>query len=81
MAPAMMKKTTLMGLLAVGTTIAYLWLKKQEDGDTLEGVEVTVNPQKLVDGALAMSNMGPAAKASIRNITERALSRYYEHEN
>jgi len=75
-----MKKTTLMGLLAVGSTIAYLWLKKQDnDGSELDGVEITVNPQKLIEGALAMSNMNPIAKNSIKKFTDRAISRYYEN--
>jgi len=75
-----MKKTTLMGLLAVGSTLAYLWLKKQDtDGSELEGVEISVNPQKLVDGALALSNINPIAKGSISNFTRRALERYYEN--
>ena len=74
-----MKKTTLLGLLAVGSTIAYLWLKKQEsESEPLEGVEITVNPQKLLDGALAMSNINPLYKESIRSLTSRALTKYYE---
>jgi len=75
-----MKKTTLMGLLAVGSTLAYLWLKKQDTDNTeLEGVEITVNPQKLIEGALAMSDINPIAKHSIRQFTDRAISRYYEN--
>ena len=78
----MMKKTTLLGLLAVGSTIAYLWLKKQESSDEgLDGVEITVNPQKLIDGALAMTSINPMAKEGIRNLTSRALSKYYEYED
>jgi hypothetical protein len=77
-----MKKTTLLGLLAVGSTLAYLWLKKREDNDSgLDGVDITVNPQKLIDGALAMTSMNPIAKEGIRNLTSRALSKYYEYED
>jgi hypothetical protein len=75
-----MKKETLLGLIAVGSTIAYIWLKKQNANSTeLEGVEITVNPKKLVEGALAMSNINPIAKHSIRQFTDRAISRYYEN--
>lgn len=77
-----MKKTTLLGLLAVGSTIAYLWMKKQEsENEPLEGVEITVNPQKLVDGALAMTSINPAYKEGIRRITTRAISKLYEYED
>lgn len=77
-----MKKTTLIGLLAVGSTLAYLWLKKREENNEgLQGVDITVNPQKLIDGALAMTSINPLAKEGIRNLTSRALSKYYEHEN
>ena len=77
-----MKKTTLLGLLAVGSTLAYLWLKKQEsENEPLQGVEITVNPQKLIDGALAMSSINPAYKESIRALTSRALTKYYEDDH
>ena len=75
-----MKKTTLIGLLAVGSTIAYLFLKKKEgDGEALEGIEVKVNPEKLIDGALAFSNINPNTKDGIRQIARNAIRKYYEN--
>lgn len=73
-----MKKSTLIGLLAFGSTITYLFLKnREEDKERIEGIEIKINPKKLVDGALAMSNIHPTAKDGIRTIAHNALSKYY----
>jgi hypothetical protein len=73
-----MKKTTLIGLLAFGSTITYLFLKgREEDQERIEGIEVKINPKKLVDGALAMSNIHPTAKDGLRTIAHNALNKYY----
>jgi hypothetical protein len=74
-----MKKTTLVGLLAFGFSVSYLFLKKREsESSDLEGIEIKINPEKLVDGALAVSNINPLAKDNIRLIAHRAIKRYYE---
>lgn len=73
-----MKKTTLLGLLAFGSTIAYLFFKNKEDNsEKIDGIEIKINPKKLVDGALAMSNINPTTKDGIRNIAHNALKKYY----
>jgi hypothetical protein len=76
-----MKKTTILGLIAFGSTITYLFLKSREgDGESIEGIEVKVNPKKLIDGALAMSNIHPTAKDGIRTIAHNAINKYYDIE-
>jgi hypothetical protein len=73
-----MKKTTFIGLLAFGSTLTYLFLKSRESEDSrIEGIEIKINPQKLVDGALAFSNMNPSTKDGIRQIANNAIRKYY----
>ncbi len=73
-----MKKSTIIGLLAFGSTVTYLFLKSREgDKEKLEGIEIKINPKKLVDGALAMSNIHPTAKDGLRTIAHNALNKYY----
>jgi hypothetical protein len=73
-----MKKSTIIGLLAFGSTVTYLFLKSREgDSERLQGIEIKINPRKLVDGALAMSNIHPTAKDGIRTLAHNAISKYY----
>ncbi len=75
-----MKRTTVFGLLAFGFSLSYLYMKaRDEDSDNIEGIEIKINPEKLVDGALAMSSITPQAQDGIRQITQRAIKRYYEN--
>jgi len=76
-----MKKTTIIGLLAFGFSASYLYLKSREEGsDGIQGIEVNVNPERFIEGALAMSSITPKAKDNLRQIATRAIQRYYEHE-
>lgn len=75
-----MKKTTLVGLLAFGSTVIYLFLKNKEEEEHIQGIEIKINPQKLVDGALAMTNIHPSAKDGIRSVAHNAIKKYYEME-
>jgi hypothetical protein len=74
-----MKKTTLLGILSVMSGITYLYYKKKEDSNSpeLQGIEVKINPQKLIDGALAMSNLEPQTKDGIKHIASNAIKKYY----
>lgn len=72
-----MNGKTIVGLFALTSTIIYLMMEKKKSGQGIEGVEVKINPQKLVDGALAMSNIHPTAKDGIRAIAHNALNKYY----
>jgi hypothetical protein len=74
-----MKKTTIMGFIAFSSTIAYIYLlrKDKEENSGVEGIEIKINPEKIVDGALAMSNINPMAKDGIRRIARNAINRYY----
>ena len=72
-----MNTKTIFGLIALSSTVIYLMLEKKKSGNSIEGIEVKINPQKLVDGALAMSNIHPSAKDGIRTIAHKALNKYY----
>lgn len=75
-----MKKSTFLGVLAFGCTIGFLYIRKKEgESSSINGIEIKINPQKLVDGALAMSDMNPIAKNGIRNIAHKAIQKYYEN--
>lgn len=78
-----MKKTTLLGFISVLSGISYLYFKNKEDDRSpeLDGIEVKINPQKLVDGALAMTNINPSAKDGLRSIANNALKRYYQEDD
>ena len=71
-----MNTKTIIGLIAFSSTVIYLMLDKKKSNG-LQGVEVKINPQKLVNGALAMSNLHPTAKDGLRIIAENALNKYY----
>jgi len=73
-----MKKTTLYGVAAFGFTVAYLVALKKENTKGLEGVEINVNPQKLLDGALAMSGINPIAREGIKKVAQNIMKKYYE---
>ncbi len=74
-----MKLTHLLGLMAFGSTVAYLVLKKRAKGNPgISGVEVKINPQQIVDGALAVSNIHPSAKDGIRAIARSAIEKYFD---
>jgi hypothetical protein len=76
-----MKRTTLLGIIAFGSTITYLFFKsREENSPAIEGIEVKVNPKKLIDGALAMSNIHPTAKDGLRTIAHNAINKYYDIE-
>ncbi len=69
----------MLGLLAFSSTVAYLFFKSREqESENIEGIEIKINPQKLVDGALAMSDIHPTAKDGIRSIAHKAISKYYQ---
>lgn len=72
-----MKKTTLYGLAAFGFTIAYLVAIKREKKGSLDGVEIKINPEKLLNGALAMSGINPLAQEGIKKIAKNAIKKYY----
>lgn len=72
-----MNGKTIVGLVALTSTVIYLMLEKKKSAQSLDGVEVKINPQKLVDGALAMSNIHPMAKDGIRSIAANAMKKYY----
>jgi hypothetical protein len=76
-----MKGTTFVGLIAFGSTVFYLFLKnKSNDKNSIQGIEIKINPEKLVDGALAMTNMNPVTKDGIRNVAHNAIKKYYDME-
>lgn len=69
-----MKLKTIIGLVAVGATATYLLMPKKEDEQTLSGI--TLNPNKLLNGALAMTNINPIVKEGIRQVADRAINKY-----
>jgi hypothetical protein len=74
-----MKKSTILGFIAMSATIGYFLTKKSEDKDAkIEGIDIKINPERLIDGALAMTRINPIAKEGLRNIAQRALVKYYE---
>ena len=74
-----MKLTHLLGIVAFGSTVAYLIFRKKEKGSPgISGVEVKINPQQIVDGALAVSNIHPSAKDGIRAIARSAIEKYFD---
>jgi len=76
-----MKKTTIVGLIAFGSTVAYLYLlnRTKEENGGVEGIEIKINPEKLVEGALAMSDINPLAKDGLRRVAHTAIKKYYEY--
>lgn len=76
-----MKKTTLLGLMAVASTMGYLWLRSREEegSEPIEGLEIRLNPETLIDSALSVSRMNPSTKEGIRKIAHNALNRYYDN--
>ena len=72
-----MKASSLFGLVAIGATLGYFLTRKSEGTDQIDGLEIKVNPEKLIDGALAVSSINPMAKEGIRTIAHKALDRYY----
>lgn len=73
-----MKKSTILGLIAFGATISYLYIKNKEEDSSIEGVEIKINPEKLIDGALAMTDINPMAKDGIKRVAQNAIKKYYE---
>lgn len=73
-----MKKTSFFGIMALGFTVAYLYTLKKEKGSGLDGVEIKINPERLLDGALAMTRMNPLALEGIRRVAKNAIKKYYE---
>ena len=64
--------------MAIGFTVAYLYTLKKEKGSGLDGVEIKINPERLLDGALAMTRMNPLALEGIRRVAKNAIKKYYE---
>ena len=73
-----MKKTSFFGLMAFGFTVAYLYNLRKEKDTGLDGVEIKINPERLLDGALAMTRMNPIAQEGIRRVAKNAIKKYYE---
>ena len=76
-----MTRTTILGFLAAGFTLSYFLSKKSEadDGGSIAGIDIKINPTKLVDGALAVSSINPSTKDGIRQIAHNAIRKYYEN--
>ena len=72
-----MKKTTFYGVAAFGFTVAYLLALKKENEAGLDGIEIKINPERLLDGALAMSGINPVAQEGLKHITKSALKKFY----
>lgn len=75
-----MKSSTIAIIFTLGGAAVCLYLlnKEQEDARGIDGLEIHINPQKIIDGALAMSDIHPIAKDGIRRIAENAMKKYYE---
>jgi hypothetical protein len=73
-----MKKTTIYGIAAFDFSVAYFLAVKEENDKGLEGIEIKINPKKLLDGALAMSGINPIAQEGIRRVAGSVINKYYE---
>jgi hypothetical protein len=75
-----MKSSTIAILFTLGGAAVYLYFvnKEQEEAKGIDGLEIRINPQRIIDGALAISDIHPLAKDGIRRIAENAMKKYYE---
>ena len=76
-----MRKSKLFLIVAVVSGVAYFYYKTKEGikNTRIDGLDIKVNPTKLLDGALALTNINPLAKEGIRQVASRAINKFYEN--
>lgn len=76
-----MKKSTLYGFAAIGFSIAYLITSKNDkNSNSIDGLEIKINPERLVDGALAITDIDSLAREGIRKVAKNAIKKIYKYD-
>lgn len=71
-----MKVSTLLGWSAFALFTGYLLAKKQEGEDPrIEGLDVVINPDRVLDGALGAARIDPQYHDRIKHVANRILDK------
>ena len=70
-----MKKSTMFAILGVGGALAYFYFKNQEgtQSKALSGLNVRINPDRLMSGAMAYMGVNPILQEPIKNIANKTV--------
>jgi len=73
-----MKQSTLYAILAVVGLAAYLYQRKKEGGTSgpIKGVDLSLNPAQILDGAIGALNINPIKKEVLRHTAGRMMDSY-----
>lgn len=75
-----MKQSTLYAVLAVLGLAAYLYQRKKEGGISgpIKGVDLSLNPVQIVEGAIGALNMHPLKKEALKHTARRMVESYMD---
>jgi hypothetical protein len=73
-----MKQSTLYAILAILGLSAYLYQRKKEGGTSgpIKGVDLSLNPIQIVEGAIGAMNMHPLKKEALKHTARRMVESY-----
>lgn len=79
----MNNSTKILGALAAGATIMFLWKSSKEKGSSMnhiEGLNINLNPEKLVRSGIELMPIDPTLKGHVRTIASNIVGGYMEEE-
>ena len=76
----MKDKTKIIGLLGIGVVGLYLYKTKDKDvkNHQIEGLNININPEKLLDSGLALLDGNPYLKQQVATSLKGFMKGYYK---
>lgn len=72
-----MKKSSFFGYVALASVAAYFYYTKNEENTTsLKGINIDIDPDKLLDSALAYKRVREDYREPIKNVANKVLSKF-----
>lgn len=73
-----LKHSTLYAVLAVIGFSAYMYHRKKEGGvdGPIKGIDLSLNPAQIVEGAIGAMNMHPLKKEALKHTARRMVESY-----
>lgn len=71
-----MKKSTFFGFMALSSVLAYFYYSKNEDNSpSLEGINIDIDPDRLLDSALAYKRVREDYREPIKNVASKVITK------